>query len=210
MQYDGIIFDLDGTLWDSSEEIRMSWGAVLKKQPDIRRLLSREELESVMGLGAEELTEKLFPYLPLSRRLEIFDECAVYECAYLTEHGARLYPQIRETLARLSETRPLFIVSNCADGYIQSFLAAHDTAKYIRDFECIGRTGKPKSENIRLIAERNGLKAPVYVGDTQWDFDAATTAGVPFIFAAYGFGHVENTPRIATPAELPALVENGV
>lgn len=210
MQYDGIIFDLDGTLWDSSEEIRMSWGAVLKKQPDIRRLPSREELESVMGLGAEELTEKLFPYLPLSRRLEIFDECAVYECAYLTEHGARLYPQIRETLARLSETHPLFIVSNCADGYIQSFLAAHDTAKYIRDFECIGRTGKPKSENIRLIAERNGLKAPVYVGDTQWDFDAATTAGVPFIFAAYGFGHVENTPRIATPAELPALVENGV
>lgn len=210
MQYDGIIFDLDGTLWDSSEEIRMSWGAVLKKQPDIRRLPSREKLESVMGLGAEELTEKLFPYLPLSRRLEIFDECAVYECAYLTEHGARLYPQIRETLARLSETYPLFIVSNCADGYIQSFLAAHDTAKYIRDFECIGRTGKPKSENIRLIAERNGLKAPVYVGDTQWDFDAATAAGVPFIFAAYGFGHVENTPRIATPAELPALVENGV
>lgn len=208
MQYDGIIFDLDGTLWDSSEEIRMSWGAILKKQPDIRRLPSREELESVMGLGAEELTEKLFPYLPLSRRLEIFDECAVYECAYLTEHGARLYPQIRETLARLSETHPLFIVSNCADGYIQSFLAAHDTAKYIRDFECIGRTGKPKSENIRLIAERNGLKAPVYVGDTQWDFDAATAAGVPFIFAAYGFGHVENTPRIAAPAELPALVEN--
>lgn len=208
MQYDGIIFDLDGTLWDSSEEIRMSWGAVLKKQPDIRRLPSREELESVMGLSAEELTEKLFPYLPLSRRLEIFDECAVYECAYLTEHGARLYPQIRETLARLSETHPLFIVSNCADGYIQSFLAAHDTAKYIRDFECIGRTGKPKSENIRLIAERNGLKAPVYVGDTQWDFDAATAAGVPFIFAAYGFGRVENTPRIAAPAELPALVEN--
>ena len=79
----------------------------------------------------------------------------------------------------------------------------------VRDFECIGRTGKPKSENIRLIIERNGLKAPVYVGDTQWDFDAATAAGVPFIFAAYGFGHVENTPRIAAPAELPALVENG-
>lgn len=208
MQYDGIIFDLDGTLWDSSEEIRRSWGAVLEQQPDVTRLPSREELEGVMGLGAKELTEKLFPYLPLSRRLEIFDACAVYECEYLTKHGAKLYPQIRETLARLSETHPLFIVSNCADGYIQSFLAAHDTAKYIRDFECIGRTGKPKSENIRLIVERNQLKAPVYVGDTHWDFEAATAAGVPFIFAAYGFGHVENTPQIAAPAELLHLVED--
>lgn len=206
MQYDGIIFDLDGTLWDSSEEIQFSWGEVLKQQPDIPALPSRETLESVMGLGAEELTEKLFPYLSRERRLEIFDLCAVYECAYLTQHGAKLYPKIRETLAALSAEHPLFIVSNCADGYIQSFLAAHDTARYIRDFECIGRTGKPKSENIRLIVERNGLRNPVYVGDTQWDYEAATTAGVPFIFAAYGFGRVENTPKIDAPAELLNLL----
>lgn len=206
MQYDGIIFDLDGTLWDSSAEIQKSWGDVLAMQPDITRLPTKEELESVMGLGAEELTEKLFPYLPLERRLEIFDLCAEYECAYLSIHGAKLYPHIVETLAALSKTHPLFIVSNCADGYIQSFLKAHDTAKYIRDFECIGRTGKPKSENIRLIVERNGLQSPVYVGDTQWDCDAATAAGVPFIFAAYGFGHVENTPAIASIDELPKLV----
>ena len=59
---------------------------------------------------------------------------------------------------------------------------------------------------IRLIVERNGLQSPVYVGDTQWDCDAATAAGVPFIFAAYGFGHVENTPAIASIDELPKLV----
>lgn len=206
MQYDGIIFDLDGTLWDSSEEIKESWGNVLLAQPDVPQLPSRETLESVMGLGAEELTAKLFPYLTPARRLEIFDLCAVYECEYLTKHGAELYPNITEMLAKLSEAHPLFIVSNCADGYIQSFLTAHDTAKYIRDFECIGRTGKPKAENIRLIVERNGLENPVYVGDTQWDCDAAESAGVPFIFAAYGFGHVENKPSIHTPMELLNLV----
>ena len=70
----------------------------------------------------------------------------------------------------------------------------------------IGRTGKPKSENIKLIVERNNLQNPVYVGDTQWDCDAATAAGVPFIFAAYGFGKVTDKPEIHDMAELPALV----
>lgn len=206
MHYDGIIFDLDGTLWDSSQEIQKAWGDVLLAQPDISRLPTKEELASVMGLGAEELTAKLYPHLPLERRMEIFDLCAKYECEYLSVHGARLYPHTIETLAALSETHPLFIVSNCADGYIQSFLTAHGTAKYIRDFECIGRTGKSKADNIRLIVERNHLQKPIYVGDTQWDCDAAAAAGVPFIFAAYGFGHVENQPAIASLAELPAIV----
>lgn len=208
MQYDGIIFDLDGTLWDSSEGVNVSWDRVLRLQPDVTHCPSQADLESVMGLGAEELTAKLFPYLSPKRRLEIFDACAVYECEYLSEHGGRLYPGIMDMLEALSKEHPLFIVSNCADGYIQSFLKAHDTAKYIQDFECIGRTGKPKSENIKLIVERNALKNPVYVGDTQWDCDAATAAGVPFIFAAYGFGHVENKPSIQKPLELIERVQS--
>ena len=206
MQYDGIIFDLDGTLLDSSDEINYSWGQVMRMQPDLTHIPDQKELESVLGLGADDLTKKLFPYLSYERRMQIFDACAVYECDYLSEHGAKLYPNLTETLELLSKEHPLFIVSNCADGYIQSFLKAHDTAKYFKDFECIGRTGKPKSENIKLIVERNGLKNPVYVGDTQWDCDAATAAGVPFIFAAYGFGKVENKPVIHSPDELPALV----
>ena len=206
MKYDGIIFDLDGTLWDSSEGVLYTWDQVLRAQPDVTHIPGKAELESVMGLGAEELTEKLMPYLPLERRLEIFNACAVFECEHLSVHGGRLYPHLIETLEALSKEHPLFIVSNCPDGYIQSFLKAHDTAKFIQDFECIGRTGKPKSENIRLIVERNGLQNPVYVGDTQWACDAATAAGVPFIFAAYGFGKVENKPAIQDPAELPGLV----
>ena len=85
-------------------------------------------------------------------------------------------------------------------------MLAHDVEKFITDFECIGRTGKPKSENIKLIVERNHLQNPVYVGDTQWDCDAATAADVPFIFAAYGFGKVEGKPTIHSPAELIDIV----
>ena len=206
MIYDGIIFDLDGTLWDSSEEVLISWSHVLAQLPDIEKIPTKEDLEGVMGLGADDLTLKLFPGLGFERRMEIFNTCAAYENDYLAEHGAKLYPHLMETLEKLSAKHPLFIVSNCGDGYIQTFLKAHGATPYIKDFECIGRTGKPKSENIKLIVERNGLKNPVYVGDTQWDCDAATAAGVPFIFASYGFGHVEGKPAISDIAELPDLV----
>ena len=58
------------------------------------------------------------------------------------------------------------------------------------DYENPGRTGLSKGENINLIIERNNLDSPVYVGDTAGDFTAAKYAGIPFIYAKYGFGQV--------------------
>ena len=55
-----------------------------------------------------------------------------------------------------------------------------------------GNGGLPKAENIRLIVTRNDLQNPVYVGDTIWDKESSDEAGVDFVFAAYGFGNVEN------------------
>ena len=206
MKYDGIIFDLDGTLWDSTKEVLIAWDHVLHQMPDIDHIPTEEDLHGVMGLGADDLTKKLFPNLSFERRMEIFDTCAAYENDYLAKHGATLYPHLIETLNTLSKEHPLFIVSNCGEGYIQTFMKAHNVEKYITDFEYIGRTGKPKSENIKLIVERNNLQNPVYVGDTQWDCDAATAAGVPFIFAAYGFGSVLDKPTIHDFSELLPLV----
>jgi len=45
-----------------------------------------------------------------------------------------------------------------------------------------------KGENIKLIIERNNLINPVYVGDTDGDLKASRFAGIPFIYAQYGFG----------------------
>ena len=56
------------------------------------------------------------------------------------------------------------------------------------DFECFGNTGLSKGENIRLLMERAQITDAVYVGDTKGDADACTFAGIPFIFAEYGFG----------------------
>ena len=94
-------------------------------------------------------------------------------------------------LAALSETRPLFIVSNCLDGYIECFLESSGLAARFRDWACEGSTGLKKAGNIALICRRHGLRRPVYVGDTRMDEQSAREAGCLFIHAAYGFGESE-------------------
>ena len=107
----------------------------------------------------------------------------------------------------LREKYHLYIVSNCLDGYIQSFLTYHRFWDCFEDLECLGRTGKTKGENIRLIMERNAVDAAIYVGDTASDCAAAKKAGIPFVHAAYGFGKVESVPAILSIRELPAAAD---
>ena len=109
---------------------------------------------------------------------------------------------------KLSKKLPLFIVSNCQAGYIEAFLKVTDLGKYVTDFENPGRTGKPKADNIRLVIERNNLDKAFYVGDTQGDYDATMAAGIPFIFAAYGFGNIDgDEEEIQGLNELPDLID---
>ena len=110
-------------------------------------------------------------------------------------------------LAALSARCPLFLVSNCQDGYIEAFFQAHGLGRYFTDYENPGRTGLPKADNIALVAERNGLRRPLYIGDTQGDYDAASKAGVPFLHAAYGFGRIDRpVPSVATFGDLPDAI----
>ncbi len=191
MYTDGIIFDMDGTIWDTCREVAESWTDVARKYvADIR--ISMENIRAGMGLTKEAFGRMVMPQVEdEALRLRIVREAAEFENAYLKSHGTTLYPQVIETMAALSTRYPLFIVSNCQNGYIETFLEMYDAGKYIRDFENPDRTGEAKAGNIRIICDRYGLAAPVYVGDTQGDLEACRAAGVPFIFAAYGFGSVD-------------------
>jgi phosphoglycolate phosphatase len=88
---------------------------------------------------------------------------------------------------------PLFIVSNCQAGYIETFLRW--SAGPFIDFECWGNTGLPKADNLRRIIDRNGLRSPVLVGDTAGDQAAASACGVPFVYVDYGFGECREFER---------------
>lgn len=190
----GIIFDLDGTLWDSSEQVAGAWSVILSRRSEtdkrVRSLVTGEDMRGYMGKTMEVIAALMLPDTDEKTRLEIMDECGEYENEYLSGHGGKLYPDLERELDRLSKSFKLFIVSNCQSGYIETFLEYHKLCKYFADFECPGGTGLAKAENIRIIMERNSLDRAVYVGDTQGDLDASDSAGVPFIHAAYGFGTV--------------------
>lgn len=185
---DSIIFDLDGTLWDSRKEVCLAWNETIKAHNIKRNEITIDDMTSTMGMLLIDIGKKLFPELSDEALHKLLSDCCHRENEYLTENGAVLFDNLESVLEQLSKKYKLFIVSNCNDGYIESFFAYHKLEKYFTDIECPGRTGLNKAENTKLIIKRNNLKSPIYVGDTQGDCNSAKAAGVPFVYAKYGFG----------------------
>lgn len=203
-----VIFDLDGTLWDSSESVAAAWNTVFSRCTDIHRRITVSDMHGYMGKTLDKIAPLALPDTPEPRRSEVLWEGVRYEQEYIAQHGAKLYPTLRETLEQLRREYALIIVSNCQDGYIQCFFEFSGLRELFADFESAGATGLSKGENIRLVIQRNGIDRAVYVGDTQGDLDSADFAGVPFIRAAYGFGQMNReVPEISEFSELPAAVK---
>ena len=161
---------------------------------------------SVMGKTMDVLASIIFPNCTC--RDELINVCYREENDYLTAHGGELYPDVEKTLDELSESYDLYIVSNCQCGYIESFFAYHGLGRYFKDTECYGNNELEKSENIKLIVERNNIDEAVYVGDIQGDYDSSKKAGVKFIHAAYGFGTIDDdVPAIRKFSELPQVAD---
>ncbi|MBQ6252037.1 HAD family hydrolase [Ruminococcus sp.] len=204
----GIIFDMDGTLWDSSENVAISWTEKVRELgydfPDI----TQQDVMGVMGLTMDRIADILFGSLPLEERRELLDRCCDNEQQYLLRHGGVLYPDLEKTLIRLKKKYHLYIVSNCQSGYIETFLEHYGFGEYFDDIECYGNNLKGKGSNIALIVSRNGLDRAWYVGDIQGDYDSTMEAGIDFIHAAYGFGTIDQpVPELERFSDLPGLMK---
>ena len=205
---DGIIFDIDGTLWDSREVVAEAWNEVIRKYYPERGELSPEFLTGLFGKPMDEIAKALFPELAGEKLERMADLCFSYENEVLYDRPGTVYPKVKETLEALSRKVPLFIVSNCQDGYIQTFLEFSGLGELFDDFESAGATGLSKGENNKLVIERNGIDRAIYIGDTQGDLNSADFAGIPFVHAAYGFGKTDRqTPSANSFDEIPEIVK---
>lgn len=195
MKTKNLIFDLDGTLWDSRATIIKIWNKVLGKHQLIQKELKPEDMNQYMGLLAHDIVKDIIPGISDLQVQELLSEIVSEENKILHLEGGILYDGVEETLKNLTDTYSLFIVSNCQDGYIESFLDYYQFRDLFVDFESHGRTKKNKSGNIKLLMERNQLSTEdtLYIGDTQTDYDSAISNGLPFVFCKYGFGKLANT-----------------
>lgn len=205
----GIIFDVDGTLWDACAVIAESWNDYLRKYaPDVDVVLTEEDMRGVMGMTMKDIVDTLFPMISEQRRAEISVDLFPHEVDYMKEKGGVIYPDTVEIMRELAKEYNIYICSNCQLGYIEDFINNAKVNDIVEDFVCYGDTEKTKDYNIRLVVERNQLEKAVYVGDTQGDYDSTTKAGLPFIYAAYGLGKVkEEVPSINCMKELPEAVK---
>jgi len=208
LRVDGLIFDLDGTLWDASGSCVMAWNKALRNK-GVKDFVITEQLAHLFaGKLLDDIFSQYFTFLPKEEYANMASAYAAEEQFHMREYGGKLYPDIKDELQSLVKKYPLFIVSNCLAGYIENFLQQHDLGHLFTDYECSGVTGKPKADNIEMIIVRNQLKNPVYIGDTMGDFDAARKNQIPFIFSAYGFGKVDGAQySINNIRELESFLE---
>ena len=179
-----IIFDLDGTLWDTSREIEQVWKNVAKNY-NIK--INKKKIKQIMGFTKDEINKYLFKGNEKEGN-EFITKCQNQENEYLRENGGHIYKNTINTIKDLSNKYDLYIVSNCQSGYIEAFLYHYSIEKYFKDYECSGNTGLSKYENIKSVVERNNIIKAIYVGDTIKDYESANKNKLRFIWTEYGFG----------------------
>ncbi len=186
-----IIFDLDGTLWDTSDIVVDKWNEVLSKKCNSLKM-TKEIMASLMGKNKLQFIDDFFVGVEKQKAEELINEIFALEQQHLKKYGGNMYEGVLKTLKMLKKNYKLMIVSNCQVGYLEAFRTCYNANEIFCDFECAGNTGLSKGENIKLVLKRKGVKKAIFVGDTKSDEIAAKEAGIPFVFASYGFGEADN------------------
>ena len=207
MNYESIILDIDGTLWDSRALVAEGYNIQLKKEGLDHLCVDAEILKPLFGKVLQEIADALFASIDPKDRYDLMKRCMDTENKYLFENECRIgYPGVPETVKQLSETYRLFIVSNSERGYPELCMEKLGLTPYIEGHLCFGDTGTSKGKTIRTLIEKHNIGSCVYIGDTQGDYEATLEAEVPFIWASYGFGAPEGyTARIEALEDLLTL-----
>lgn len=187
-----LIFDIDGTLWDSRSIVADGYNEYLRSIGRGDLQVTPERLKSLFGKTMTEIADIMLCSIPKPERYDVLLGCMDREHVHLQQDPCHIaYPGVAETLAELAKEYRLFIVSNSQKGYPELMMEKMGVRHLFEGWLCFGDTGVCKGESIRILMDRHGIVSPVYIGDTQGDLEASRVAGIPFVFCRYGFGRPE-------------------
>ena len=205
-----ILFDLDGTLLDTLEDLYNATNHTLAHFGCPTR--TREEVLSFIGNGAKNQIRMALPadgnHPPLEEVLAYYQE---YYNRTSADGTAAPYPGVVDALATLQRDYILGIVSNKPDPAAKKLCAKHFPGIFARGVseDC---PRKPAPDMVHKTLKELGAEACVYVGDSEVDVATAKNAGVPCVSVLWGFRD-EKTLREAgaeifcnDAAQLPALI----
>ena len=207
MNCESLIFDIDGTLWDSRQLVAEGYNIQLEKEGLSHLFVTAEDLQPLFGKVMTEIADTIFASIDPGERYDLMERCMATENDYLFANECRIgYPKVKETLEALSKKYRLFIVSNSQCGYPELCIEKLGLGDCIEGHMCFGDTGTSKGQTILTLIRKHNIGPCIYIGDTQGDLEACREAGVPFIFCAYGLGKAESwDARIDSIEELLKL-----
>ena len=193
MNYETLIFDIDGTLWDSRQLVAEGYNIQLEKEGLQHLFVTAEDLRPLFGKVMTEIADVILASIEPSERYDLMERCMKTENDYLFANECRIgYPRVKETLAELAKKYRLFIVSNSQCGYPELCIEKLGLRDYIEGHMCFGDTGTSKGQTILTLMRKHNIQSAVYIGDTQGDREACLEAKLPFIFCTYGLGQAES------------------
>ncbi len=190
IKYDGVLFDLDGTLSESASGIRYSLEETLKRLGCIVPDLS----DYSVYVGPPLLTT--FTNLCSMTQKQAEDATEVYREIYNSEgkYKNRLYPGIEELLKELSKSdAKIAVATSKYEPFAEDVVEIIGASKYF-DKICgsnLDGSRKEKKDIINYARTKLGLNENakmVLVGDTFYDTKGALSAGIDFIGVNYGYG----------------------
>ena len=180
----GILFDLDGTLLNTLEDLLDATNYALRQCGYSERTLG--ELRRFVGNGAE---NQIRMSLPAGASPEEVQRVLKIYKPYYTEHcqvKTRPYDGIWESLAILKEKYPIAVVSNKPDAAVKALCGQMFPGIFALG-EAPDCPRKPAPDMVHKACRAIGVDTCVYVGDSEVDVRTAKNAGVPCLSVLWGF-----------------------
>lgn len=209
----GILFDLDGTLLDTLEDLSDSVNYALGQFGLPGRTTA--EVRRFVGSGAEKLIRRALPGKEDDPDalvvLAVFREYYNAHCRVKT----RAYDGIGAALVELGKKYPIAVVSNKPDGAVKTLCGEYFPGLYALG-ESAGCPRKPAPDMVRKAMAAIGVETCVYVGDSDVDVLTAKNAGVSCVSVLWGFQDREDLLAAGAenlceaPAEMVKMIEEMV